>query len=178
VQKLIEPRSSHLPQSKHPKHHRLINGDAVVISRSVVNLHDELKLKNHCSSSCQPRRIVVERDGKQFFVEYKERTELRYVQYMDETTHQMRCFEVTDCIPYRIIRPYRDKSESVLQNDVSQNTFIPALRSVPNGQSETVTPLNSIGENSSSKKPNVLITERIYTSFEVECSFNSKKFPI
>jgi hypothetical protein len=184
LQKLTEPSSSHIIRSKSPKHHQGINGDTTVISRSLINSDDHRYLKNHHSSSFQPYSIVVEHNGKQFLVEFKERTELRYVQFIDEITHQMKCFEVIDCIPCRIVRPYRRISQSLPQDNTSENTSVLNLRlgqrsavppapnfpssqrsialSVPTGQSETVTALNSICNRSLNEYKSVFIKDLFY----------------
>jgi hypothetical protein len=159
-----------------------MNSEAAVISRSVINPNDHRRTRSHFSSSFRPFRTIVERNGKQFLVEFKERTERRYVQCIDETTHQMRFFEVIDCIPCRIIRPYKHKSQSLSQNDTSQNTFLPTRRSnqrpapppipsdrlfpqtvnppVHNDRLKPVAPSNPSDSKNSSKYSDVLTTNR------------------
>ena len=156
---IIERSESYSSQSKLPKLHQTKNGDAVVISRAVVNANDYQRPRNNRSSSVQPFRTTVERNGKQFLVDFNERTELRFVQYVDEITHQARFFEVIDHIPCRVIRPYKYKSQSTLQNDASQDSSLPTRRSnhrsarsrVSNGRSEIAAPLRSIGNTSVGK---------------------------
>ena len=121
--------SSVQSNSPSPSPHQTMNGDTVIISQSTMNINDPEISKNYSSLSVRPLRTIVERNGKQFLVESKDRIEQRYVQYTDEISHQKRLFEVIDCIPYRIIRPYQDKSQSLSPNDLSQNTLLPTLQS-------------------------------------------------
>lgn len=117
-------------RSSTPKHHQTIIGDPVVISRASINIDKHRgQLKKYVSPSFQPMRTIVERNGQQFVVEFKERIEQRYVQCIDENTNKKRYFEVTDCIPYRIIRPYKHRSQFVLRNDSSQNSSLSTLPS-------------------------------------------------
>jgi hypothetical protein len=91
-----------------------MNRDAMVVAHSVSNL-------NHRSSSFRPNRTIVERNGKQFVTEFKERMERRYVQVFDETTGRMRLFEVTDFIPSKTIRSIRNHRQAQIQNGPSRN---------------------------------------------------------
>jgi hypothetical protein len=106
-----------------------MNGDAVVISRSVINPNNHQRKRNFISSSSRPSRTLIERNGKQFLTEFRERAERRYVQCFDESTQQMRFFEVIDYIPCRTIRPYKHKYQFLLQNNAFQNTSLPPLQS-------------------------------------------------
>jgi hypothetical protein len=100
-----------------------MNGDAIVISRSVINTNGHRR-RNLSSSPFRPSLTIVERNGKQFLIEFRERTERRYVQCFDESTQQMRFFEVNDYIPYRIIRPYKHKYQYLSQNNIVPYTPI------------------------------------------------------
>ncbi|CAF3686333.1 unnamed protein product, partial [Adineta steineri] len=92
---------------------------------------------NHSSSSLRRPPTLVKRNGKQFIIEFKERTERRYVQYNDDQTHQKRIFEVTDCIPYRTIKPYMRESQSSLNNDSLSNSLHSSLPSIPKTRLES-----------------------------------------
>jgi hypothetical protein len=146
----------HSVRSDPPVYHQKLNGDAVVLSRSVINRNEQHHLINHRLSSVQPRRTIVEHNGKKFLVELRERTERRYVQYRDETTHKMRFFEVIDYIPYRIIQPYKYASQPLSKDDTSYNsTLRSSHHSVPspllNKRLETTAPSNSTNPRSLSK---------------------------
>jgi len=181
-QQIIARNTSPSVRFNLPSHHQTTRGDAVVISRSVINQNDQQRTRNHFSSSFRPFYTTVEHNGKQFLVESKERIERRYVQCIDETTHQIRSFEVIDYVPYKIIRPYKHKSQYLSQKDTSQNTFLPTLRSnqrpalspIPNDRSfpqsvpsptfsdrsETVTSSDSVDSRFLSKYSAVFIADR------------------
>lgn len=93
--------------------------DANIIYRSVVNLNHHRRVNNNQLASFGPNRSIVERNGKQFVTELKERMERRHVQVFDPTTGQMRLFEVTDYIPSRTVRSIRIHPE----NNVSSNSL-------------------------------------------------------
>ncbi len=155
-QQNISRNAPHSVRPDAPVYHQKLNGDAVVRSRSVINRNDQHHLRNHRLSSVQPHRTIVEHNGKKFLVELQERTERRYVQYRDETTHKMRFFEVIDYIPYRIIQPYKHTSQSLPKDDTSYNsTLRSSQHSVPppllNKRLETTAPSNSINPKSLSK---------------------------
>jgi len=152
-QQINAQNSSYSIRSNSSTHHETITSDPVVISRSFIDINDQQQKRNHFSSSFRPFNTIVERNGEQFLVEFKERTERRYVQYIDETTHQKRVFEVTDCIPYRTIRPYRDKSQYLSQNDIVRP---PILDDHP----KSVAPANPIDNGSLSKYFGVFIAGR------------------
>jgi hypothetical protein len=84
-----------------------MNKDANIIYRSVVNLNHHRRINNNQLSLFGPNRSIVEHNGKQFVMELKERMERRRIQVFDETTGQMRLFEVTDYIPTRTVRSMR-----------------------------------------------------------------------
>lgn len=79
-----------------------IHGDATVIARTVIDFNSQRRAPKQLFPSS---RTIVERNGKQFRTEIKERIERRYVQIFDENLGRMRFFEVTDYIPTRIIQP-------------------------------------------------------------------------
>ncbi|CAF2528806.1 unnamed protein product [Rotaria sp. Silwood2] len=147
-QQIIQRSTSHLDTSELPKHSKTMIGEAVVISRSTMNRNDPRCLKNHYTSSFRPNRSIVEHNGKQFIVEFAQRAECRYVQYMDEKTNQMRYFEVVDCMPSTIIRPYRYKSQPLSRNDTPRldhrSNQCLALQQIPSDRSQAVTPSSFI----------------------------------
>jgi hypothetical protein len=167
-QQIVPQNNSYSTPSNVSTHYQTMKDDAVVMSRSVLNPNNHRRSKNHRFSSSRPFRTIVERNGKQFLVEFKERTERRYVQCIDETTHQTRSFEVIDRIPYRIIRPYKNKSQSLSQKDTSQNTFVPkfrlnqypALPPVLNDGSKTVAPANPIENRNLSKCSDAFVSRK------------------
>jgi len=168
-QKIISRNTSSPIRSNLSTHQQTKTSDAVVISRSVINLNDQREeTKNHFSSSFRPFCTIVERNGQQFLAEFQERIERRYVQCIDETTHQKRLFEVIDCIPYRTVRPYKHKSQYLSQNDISQSAFFPIRRSnqrrtlspIPNDRSETVAQSKSIDNKNLSMYTDVFTVER------------------
>ncbi len=113
--------SSYAFQPNFLTHNRTANSDPIVISRSVINLDNHRRLNDNHLSSFRPSRSIVERNGKQFLTETKERMERRYVQVFDETTGQMRLFEVTDYIPSRTVRSIRANPQFQSQNGFSRN---------------------------------------------------------
>jgi len=167
-QQINVQNSSYSIRSNSSAHPKTMTGDPVVTSRSFININDQQEKRNHFSSSFRPFSTIIERNGEQFLVEFKERTERRYVEYIDETTHQKRVFEVTDCIPYRTIRPYRQKSQYLSQNDISQNNCPPSLQSnrqpvrppILDDQSKSVVLSNFIDNRSLSKYFDVFIAGR------------------
>ena len=81
--------------------------------------------------------MIVERNGKQFLAEYKERMERRYVQVFDESMGRTRLFEVTDIIPTKTVRSLNNPRLAHLQNGVLRNTLTPTL---PSNQRSTRPP--------------------------------------
>lgn len=77
-----------------------MHGEATVIARAVLELNQHRRPTKPTFS-----RTIVERNGKQYLTEMKERIERRYVQIFDENLGRMRLFEVTDYIPTRTVRP-------------------------------------------------------------------------
>ena len=93
-----------------------MNGGAVIIARSIIQPEKQQRTRDHFPVPSRSSSTIIEHHGKQFLTELKERTERRYVQYFDEETHQMRFFEVTDSIPYRVIRPLNQNIQSRSQS--------------------------------------------------------------
>lgn len=93
-----------------------MNKDARIVYRSVVNLNPHRRINNRQLSSFEPQRSIVERNGKQFVTELKERMERRHVQVFDETTGRMRLFEVLDYIPSRVVRSAKNNPQLQPQN--------------------------------------------------------------
>lgn len=93
-----------------------MNGGAVIIARSIIQPEKQQRTRDHLPVPSRSSSTIIEHHGKQFLTELKERTERRYVQYFDEETHQMRFFEVTDSIPYRVIRPLHQDIQSRSQS--------------------------------------------------------------
>lgn len=124
-----------------------MNGDAVVISRSIIQPEKEQGTRDHLPTLSSSSSTIIEHHGKQFLTELRERTERRYVQYYDEETHQMRFFEVIDSIPYRVIRPLnqniqsRSQSVSVFPHQSKRRAILPSAsidqlnEQLPNRQS-------------------------------------------
>ncbi|CAF3805356.1 unnamed protein product [Rotaria sordida] len=119
-QQIIQGNTTHDGRFDLFVHNQTMNNNSAVISRSIMTRNDLRCLKNYYSSLFRPEWSIVEHNGKQFVVEFTQRTERRFVQFMDDKTHQMRLFEVIDCIPSTIIRPYKRKSQSLLPNDTSR----------------------------------------------------------
>ena len=120
--------SSSSVQSDSPTPQQTMSGDVVVLSRSIIHPNDYRHTRNSFSSF-QPFSTIVEHNGKQFLVEFKKRTERRYIQYFDPTIQQMRYFEAIDHIPYRTIQPYKHDFQSSLRNNTFQNISTAAFRS-------------------------------------------------
>jgi len=118
-------------QSNYPTHNQTMNNDAIVISRSVINLDNHRHSHHNRFSSFRPNRSIIERNGKQFLTELNERLEQRYVEVFDETAGRRRLFEVTDYIPSRIIREIRPNSQFQSQNSISRNPLPPKFSSNP-----------------------------------------------
>ncbi|CAF4364040.1 unnamed protein product, partial [Rotaria sordida] len=106
-QQIIQRNTTHDGRFDLLVHNQTMNSNSAVISRSIMTRNDLRCLKNYYSSLFRPEWSIVEHNGKQFVVEFTQRTERRFVQFMDDKTHQMRLFEVIDCIPSTIIRPYK-----------------------------------------------------------------------
>ena len=101
-----------------------MNKDPRIVYRSVVNLNHRQRMNNQLLSSFEPQRSIVERNGKQFVTEFKERMERRHVQVFDETTGRMRLFEVVDYIPSRVVRSAKSNPQIQSQNlDVRSSNF-------------------------------------------------------
>ncbi len=98
-----------------------MNNDAFVIRRSFVNLNKHQRLNNNQLAISPPTRSIVERNGKKFLSELKERMERRYVQVFDENRGYMRLFEVTDYIPTRTVRSVNNNSQFQSRNNPSRN---------------------------------------------------------
>ena len=81
-----------------------MHGEATVIARTVIDLNHHRRATKPSYPLSRPSRTVVERNGKQYVTEMKERIERRYVQIFDDNLGRMRLFEVTDYIPTRTIR--------------------------------------------------------------------------
>lgn len=103
--------------SKLPTHYESEDSDATVISRDVSKRNDPRCIESQYPSSFQPRRSILERNGRKFVMESKQRTERRYVQCVDEATQRIRYFEVVDCIPSRTVRPYKNRPRSFSSGD-------------------------------------------------------------
>ena len=147
---------------------RVTRNDAIVISRSVMNLRDQRRLRNRQPlPSARSHRAIVERNGKQFLTEYRERAEKRYVQCFDETTGQLRLFEVVDYIPSRVVQPMRYPSQSRLSHYTSQHSLMNPLQSNPNLvrpaasvdqlQSGMLSPLGDTTNSSESSLPKLIV---------------------
>jgi hypothetical protein len=72
---------------------------------------------------------IVERNGKRFLIEHRERIEQRYVQIYDDTTRQMRLFEVTDVIPIRIVRSTKNVHKDSFADDRTSSKYVHRQRS-------------------------------------------------
>ncbi len=114
--------------------------DASIIYRSVTNLNHHRRTNNHQLSSFGPSRSIVERNGKQFITEMKERMERRHVQVFDETTGQMRLFEVTDYIPSRIVRSMRIHPQNNTSS-FNNHSVLPAITYNPTEPTKSSTNL-------------------------------------
>ncbi|CAF1648695.1 unnamed protein product [Adineta ricciae] len=112
----------------HPPSDRTTNNNTVIISRSVTDDYDQNTTGNDCTSCAQPKNPIIERNGKQFIVKVKQRTERRYVEYLDETTQKKRFFEVIDHVPYRVVEPYKNQSQISLEQKSFPTTFQPSRR--------------------------------------------------
>ena len=117
-----------------------MNKDANIIYRSVTNLNHHRRTNNHQLSFFGPNRSIVERNGKQFITEMKERMERRHVQVFDETTGQMRLFEVTDYIPSRIVRSMRIHPENHTSS-FKYHSVLPAITYNPTAPKKSSTSL-------------------------------------
>jgi hypothetical protein len=152
-------------QPNYSIHNQTMNNDVFIVSRSTMNLNNHRRLNGNHLSSFRPNRSIVERNGKQFLTEVKERMERRYVEVFDETTGRMRLFEVTDYIPSRTVRAMKPNVHFQSQNGISRNPLPPnfssnhrpPLSSMPNNQTEpTITPSNLVDFNGLSKYSTVL----------------------
>ena len=122
-----------------------MNNDAFVIRRSIVNLNVHQRLNNKQLALSPQSRSIVERNGKQFLAELKERMERRYVEVFDEYTGQMRLFEVTDYIPSRSVRSIKKSPQFQSRNMFPTRPPVDqrhAFQNTPNGLSEPATPSN------------------------------------
>ncbi|CAF3379189.1 unnamed protein product [Rotaria sp. Silwood1] len=159
---IIEQNTSNLSKSGLPIHHQTMYGDAVVISRSIMDRNNQRCLQNHCSTSFRPNRSIVQHNGKQFIVEFTQRIEQRFIQFMDKKTNRMRFFDVIDCIPSTIVRSYGSKSQSLSQNSTSRPNHRSdqclARQQIPNYRSQTVIPLSFIDKRSFSKYSDACMT--------------------
>ncbi|CAF0863860.1 unnamed protein product [Adineta ricciae] len=112
-----------------PPSDRTTNNNTAIISRSVTDEYDQNTIGNDCTSCAQPKNPIIERNGKQFVARVKQRTERRYVEYLDESTQKKRLFEVIDYVPYRIVEPYKNQSQISLEQESFPTTFQPSRRS-------------------------------------------------
>lgn len=106
-----------------------MTGDARIVYRSVTNLNHHRRIDNRQLSSFEPQRSIVERNGKQFVTEIKQRMERRHVQIFDETTGRVRLFEVLDYIPSRVVRSAKSTGQRQIPNDDSRSSHSSSSRS-------------------------------------------------
>ena len=125
---IVNRNVSHLARTNPVIHHQPIMSDVTAIPHFVRNQSDSRSSKKHRCLPLPSYPIIVERNGKQFYVKSGQRIERRYVQLTDPMTYKIRYFEVTDFIPYLIIRRYRYQSQSLRQNDTSQRTYFSTLQ--------------------------------------------------
>lgn len=129
-------------------HNRSRNNDAIVLSRSVLNLNNHHRRNHNHFSSYRPNQSIIERNGKQFITESHERMEQRHVQFFDETTGRVRLFEVTDYIPSKTVRAVRPHTPFRSQNRTHQTAISAnfplnnrlALPPIPNNRTEPAPP--------------------------------------
>jgi hypothetical protein len=140
---------------------RTMNKDVNIIYRSVTNLNHHRRTNNNQLSLFGPNRSIVERNGKQFVTEMKERIERRHVQVLDETTGQIRLFEVTDYIPSRIVRSMRIHPQNGTswnsvphQSSFNHRSILPAI--TYNSQEPTKSSSNLVDFNGLSKLSSVV----------------------
>ena len=113
-----------------------MNGDARIVYRSVTNLNHHRRMDNRQLSSFEPQSSIVERNGKQFVTEIKQRMERRHVQIFDETTGRMRLFEVLDYIPSRVVRSAKSNPQIPPQNTDNRSSHSSSSSSSSNSYSE------------------------------------------
>ncbi|UJR10452.1 hypothetical protein I4U23_014656 [Adineta vaga] len=118
-----------------------MNTDPVIVRRSVINLNKHRRTENNQLASYTSRPTIVERNGKQFVTQTKERLERRYVQIFDEMTGGMRLFEVTDYIPTRTVTSVRNSPQLPVHNNATRHSF--STRSSFNQHSPSRNILNS-----------------------------------
>ena len=119
-----------------------MKNDPIVIGRSIINL-------NKRSPSIRPNHVIVERNGKQFLTELSARMERRYVQIFDETTSQIRLFEVTDYIPTKTVRSMKKRYHSLTPNFSINHR--PGFPPTPKGRTTIQTASNLVHSSDLSK---------------------------
>ncbi|CAF3922726.1 unnamed protein product, partial [Adineta steineri] len=82
-QQMPKQNASHIIRSNSSLNNKTVKDNTIVLSSSVIGLNDQQHFNNHSSSSLRRPPTLVKRNGKQFIIEFKERTERRYVQYND-----------------------------------------------------------------------------------------------
>ena len=127
-----------------------MSNDPVIIRRSVVNLNKHRRTNDNQLATYTSRPTIIERNGKQFVTEVKERMERRYVQIFDDATGQMRLFEVTDYIPTRTVTSVRNSPQQSFSTRSSFN-HRPSSRSTLNSRPEPTATSNLVNFNDLSK---------------------------
>ncbi|CAF1128352.1 unnamed protein product [Adineta steineri] len=117
--------SSRTPSPNLPAYNQTMTSEPTIIRRSIIDLNKHRRLNNNQLTSYPPNRSVIERNGKQFLTELRERLERRYVQIFDESTGQMRLFEVTDYIPTRTVKSVTNSPQLSLHRNAIRNSFSP-----------------------------------------------------
>ncbi|CAF1462653.1 unnamed protein product [Adineta ricciae] len=110
-QPIVVPRRAYSLRVPVSHRNQTMSNDPVIIRRSVVNLNKHRRTDDNQLATYASRPTIIERNGKQFVTEVKERMERRYVQIFDEATGQMRLFEVTDYIPTRTVTSVRNSPQ-------------------------------------------------------------------
>ncbi|CAF1181663.1 unnamed protein product [Adineta steineri] len=121
----IIENSSRTPSPNSPAYNQTMTSEPTIIRRSIIDLNKHRRLNNNQLTSYPPNRSVIERNGKQFLTELRERLERRYVQIFDESTGQMRLFEVTDYIPTRTVKSVTNSPQLSLHRNAIRNSFSP-----------------------------------------------------
>ena len=122
--------------------------DANIIYRSIIHFNHHRRINNNQFSFFGPQQSTVERNGKQFLIEFKERMERRHVQVFDETMGKMRLFEVVDFIPSRTVRSIKANPQFQAPNHVPprfSSTRPSALPAMINQRIEPAPPSNVVG---------------------------------
>jgi hypothetical protein len=145
-------------------YNQTMDNDAFVIRRSFVNLNKHQRSNNNQLTISPPSHSIVERNGKKFLTELKERMERRYVQVFDENRGYMRLFEVTDYIPTRTVRSMKNNSQFQSRNNPPRNFMSdgypvnqrPSFRDTYNTRTKPATPSNLLDFQGLSNYSNLL----------------------